>query len=211
MLFAALLRASPRRAAGALPGLRAATAATAGVHRRRGGGASPGTGAAARVAAAGDRAASADAAIGSGTSISTMVAAEPAPARGRRRGETAEEKRARKAAARAGKRARRSGEDPLASAKPCGGCGRPSDLLVRCRYADSGGAWRMLCGRCWRQASGGVADGDASHPHYTYGGLWKSAARRQGVRLAEAQKTPAAGEDADERLLEEALRAKGEA
>ena len=81
--------------------MRAATAATAGVHRRRGGGASPGTGAAARVAAAGDRAASADAAIGSGTSIS-MVAAEPAPARGRRRGETAEEKRARKAAARAG-------------------------------------------------------------------------------------------------------------
>lgn len=190
MLFAALLRASPRRAAGALPGLRAATAATAGVHRRRGvRGAAPGAGAA----------------IGAGTSIS-MGAAE-----GRRRGETAEEKRARKAAARAGKRARRSGEDPLASAKPCGGCGRPSDLLVRCRYADSGGAWRMLCGRCWRQASGGVADGDASHPHYTYGGLWKSAARRQGVRLAEAQKTSAAGEDADERLLEEALRAKGEA
>jgi hypothetical protein len=34
--------------------------------------------------------------------------------------------------------------------------------------------WRMVCGRCWRTVSGGVADGDAQHPHYRYGGLWKN-------------------------------------
>jgi len=34
--------------------------------------------------------------------------------------------------------------------------------------------WRMVCGRCWRNVSGGVADGDSQHPHYRYGGLWKN-------------------------------------
>ena len=32
----------------------------------------------------------------------------------------------------------------------------------------------MVCGRCWKDVSGGVPDGDASHPHYQYGGLWKN-------------------------------------
>jgi hypothetical protein len=101
---------------------------------------------------------------------------------GRPRGETAEEKRVRKAAVREAKAARRRGDDPLASSKPCGGCAEASDLLVRCQ-ADSSGEWRMLCGACWAKASGGVVDGDTAHPHYRYGGLWKSKARRQGTLL----------------------------
>lgn len=35
----------------------------------------------------------------------------------------------------------------------------------------------MACGTCWRKASGGVSDGDAAHPHYCYGGLWKNKSR----------------------------------
>ena len=35
-------------------------------------------------------------------------------------------------------------------------------------------------GKCWHAASGGVPDGDADHPHYRYGGLWKSKALRNG-------------------------------
>ena len=33
--------------------------------------------------------------------------------------------------------------------------------------------WRLVCGACWREASGGVPDGDAAHPEYQYGGLWR--------------------------------------
>jgi hypothetical protein len=32
----------------------------------------------------------------------------------------------------------------------------------------------MVCGRCWKHVSGGKTDGDAEHPHYAYGGLWKN-------------------------------------
>ena len=28
--------------------------------------------------------------------------------------------------------------------------------------------------RCWNNVSGGVPDGDAKHPDYRYGGLWKA-------------------------------------
>ena len=31
-----------------------------------------------------------------------------------------------------------------------------------------------VCGRCWRDVSGGVVDGDEAHPHYRYGGLWRN-------------------------------------
>jgi hypothetical protein len=44
----------------------------------------------------------------------------------------------------------------------------------RLTQTDSTGQWRMVCGRCWRNVSGGVADGDSQHPHYRYGGLWKN-------------------------------------
>lgn len=29
-------------------------------------------------------------------------------------------------------------------------------------------------GKCWNDVSGGVVDGDSSHPFYRYGGLWKN-------------------------------------
>lgn len=60
-----------------------------------------------------------------------------------------------------------------AKRKPCEVCGRLVDLLVRCTH-DSSQKWCMLCGRCWKTASGGITDGDADHPHYRYGGLWKN-------------------------------------
>ena len=47
------------------------------------------------------------------------------------------------------------------------------DLLIRCRV-DASGRWNMVCGRCWKHVSGGKTDGDAEHPHYAYGGLWKN-------------------------------------
>ena len=84
---------------------------------------------------------------------------------------------ARKAAKRtvkAAKRAKREGGGETTDGqKQCGGCNKSVDLLVRCQ-TDETRAWRMLCGKCWSDASGGVADGDAQHPHYRYGGLWKN-------------------------------------
>jgi len=85
---------------------------------------------------------------------------------------------ARKAAkkrAKAERRARR--HDPTSGQKPCNVCGRSVDLLVRCQV-DASNAWKMVCGRCWHDVSGGVVDGDAQHPHYRYGGLWKNRRRR---------------------------------
>jgi hypothetical protein len=83
----------------------------------------------------------------------------------------------RKAAAKAAKaltRAKREGNAPSETGqKSCDLCGRGSDLLVRCQ-TDVSQAWRMVCGKCWKKVSGGQVDGDASHPHYRYGGLWKN-------------------------------------
>jgi len=73
------------------------------------------------------------------------------------------------------RRAQSPGEKAAAKQKPCDVCSKRVDLLVRCMNDDSG-KWRMLCGRCWKCASGGVPDGDAEHPHYRYGGLWKNRA-----------------------------------
>lgn len=69
------------------------------------------------------------------------------------------------------KRARRAGM--ILNLKPCDICKRDRDLLVRCQIDDTE-KWFMVCGRCWRDVSGGVVDGDAAHPHYRYGGLWKA-------------------------------------
>lgn len=57
--------------------------------------------------------------------------------------------------------------------KQCDVCTKSVNLLVRCTI-DFTQSWKMLCGRCWRDASGGVPDGDADHPFYRYGGLWKN-------------------------------------
>ena len=77
-----------------------------------------------------------------------------------------------KAAARAESKAARAAP-PEAAYKPCHLCIGAHPLLIRCRI-DASGAWRMVCGKCWKKVSGGVTDGDAAHPHYVYGGLWKA-------------------------------------
>jgi len=86
-------------------------------------------------------------------------------------------RRAHKQAVKAAKRAQRSSSPGAVAAKqkPCDECERPVDLLIRCT-SDSSQQWNMLCGRCWKGASGGVPDGDADHPHYRYGGIWKNRA-----------------------------------
>lgn len=63
--------------------------------------------------------------------------------------------------------------DPTKGQKICDMCSRSVDLLIRCQY-DESKQWKMVCGKCWTIASGGVVDGDANHPHYRYGGLWKN-------------------------------------
>merc|ERR1712146_185249 len=52
--------------------------------------------------------------------------------------------------------------DPCVGRKQCDLCVRSVDLLVRC-IVDESQHWRMVCGRCWRDVSGGVPDGDAAH------------------------------------------------
>ena len=69
------------------------------------------------------------------------------------------------------------GSDASDGSKACDLCDTRVDLLVRCQV-DSTKRWKMACGKCWKTASGGVPDGDADHPHYRYGGLWKN--RRAG-------------------------------
>ena len=91
--------------------------------------------------------------------------------------QVAREKAARKAAKKvkkAKRRAQREGNgDPMAGRKACDMCLKSVNLLVRCTY-DESLQWKMVCGTCWKDASGGVVDGDASHPFYRYGGLWKN-------------------------------------
>ena len=67
--------------------------------------------------------------------------------------------------------------DKSAGQKECDMCHKSVDTLVRCTY-DSSLQWKMICGKCWNVASGGVVDGDASHPYYKYGGLWKNRRRK---------------------------------
>ena len=72
------------------------------------------------------------------------------------------------------RKAKREGTaDPALFSKPCTICNTPSDLLIRCQV-DSSKEWNMVCKGCWPSVSGGVTDGDADHPHYRYGGLWKN-------------------------------------
>ena len=83
-------------------------------------------------------------------------------------------RKAAKKATKALRRAKRAGvADETTGQKPCDLCDASVNLLVRCR-TDTTKKWRMVCGRCWKDVSGGVPDGDASHPNYQYGGLWKN-------------------------------------
>eukprot|EP00613_Pedinella_sp_CCMP2098_P004442 CAMPEP_0171627070 /NCGR_PEP_ID=MMETSP0990-20121206/20510_1 /TAXON_ID=483369 /ORGANISM="non described non described, Strain CCMP2098" /LENGTH=232 /DNA_ID=CAMNT_0012194769 /DNA_START=240 /DNA_END=938 /DNA_ORIENTATION=+ len=83
-------------------------------------------------------------------------------------------RKAAKKAVKAERRDKREGRaGPTVGQKPCELCSLGSDLLVRCR-TDASQEWRLVCGKCWGGVSGGVPDGDAKHPHYRYGGLWKN-------------------------------------
>ncbi|KAI9727300.1 MAG: hypothetical protein M1828_006919 [Chrysothrix sp. TS-e1954] len=60
--------------------------------------------------------------------------------------------------------------------KPCTLCQKPRDVLVRCQI-DSTETWHFVCpGKCWKEVSGGVVDGDKTEIHewYRYGGMWKN-------------------------------------
>mmetsp|Transcript_63658 Transcript_63658/g.75328 ORF Transcript_63658/g.75328 Transcript_63658/m.75328 type:complete len:284 (-) Transcript_63658:67-918(-) len=85
------------------------------------------------------------------------------------------ERKSAKKAMKAARRAQREGRgvDPTAGQKQCSLCQKSVNLLIRCTV-DESGAWKMVCGKCWNDVSGGVVDGDDQHPHYRYGGLWKN-------------------------------------
>ena len=83
-------------------------------------------------------------------------------------------RKAEKKRKKAERRAQREGRgDPTAGQKQCTLCAKSVNLLIRCQH-DRSGEWAMVCGRCWNEVSGGVVDGDDSHPYYRYGGLWKN-------------------------------------
>eukprot|EP00559_Dactyliosolen_fragilissimus_P009734 CAMPEP_0184873374 /NCGR_PEP_ID=MMETSP0580-20130426/41809_1 /TAXON_ID=1118495 /ORGANISM="Dactyliosolen fragilissimus" /LENGTH=133 /DNA_ID=CAMNT_0027376275 /DNA_START=426 /DNA_END=827 /DNA_ORIENTATION=+ len=72
------------------------------------------------------------------------------------------------------RRAKREGRaDPSVGQKECDICTKKVDLLIRCTH-DESLQWKLICGKCWKGASGGVVDGDSDHPYYKYGGLWKN-------------------------------------
>lgn len=105
---------------------------------------------------------------------STTETVTSGPSR-RPRGETSEQRRARKAAARAKR-------DPDEARKPCNKCGTLCDVLVRCRPTNQS-QWQFLCpSRCWTQITGGIPDGNlaAKEAGYVYGGMWKNW-KKEGV------------------------------
>eukprot|EP01063_Lacrimia_lanifica_P021292 TRINITY_DN28590_c0_g1_i1.p2 TRINITY_DN28590_c0_g1~~TRINITY_DN28590_c0_g1_i1.p2 ORF type:complete len:117 (+),score=16.66 TRINITY_DN28590_c0_g1_i1:60-410(+) len=99
-------------------------------------------------------------------SDSDAGAAPPCPEKVDRKAARRQQKAARRA-----ERQLRGAED--AGRKPCDACRGLQDVLIRCQ-TDATGAWRMVCRACWVRVSGGVTDGDADHPHYRYGGLWRN-------------------------------------
>ena len=83
------------------------------------------------------------------------------------------DRKAKKRLAKQAQRDKRAGTSAATGSHACDQCNAVVDLTIRCTV-DASAAWKQVCGRCWRAASGGVADGDAAHPHYNYGGLWKN-------------------------------------
>ncbi|EED92795.1 predicted protein [Thalassiosira pseudonana CCMP1335] len=91
------------------------------------------------------------------------------------------QRKAEKKRKKAERRAQREGRgDPTAGQKQCTICNKSVNLLIRCTY-DSSEEWGMVCGKCWNDISGGVVDGDAAHPYYRYGGLWKNRRAQQST------------------------------
>ena len=57
--------------------------------------------------------------------------------------------------------------------KPCERCSKAEcEVLIRCQSKEWQG-WKLVCGSCWKDVSGGVPDGDLEHQDYKYGGLWR--------------------------------------
>jgi hypothetical protein len=84
-----------------------------------------------------------------------------------------------------------SKRDKADHSKPCSLCATRRDVLIRCQI-DESGKWNFVCtGKCWKDVSGGVVDGDGAEEHkfYRYGGMWKnkheavSAKKPKGVGL----------------------------
>lgn len=99
--------------------------------------------------------------------------------------------------------------------KPCTLCATPRDVLVRCQIDDTG-KWHFVCpGKCWKEVSGGVVDGDKSEAHrwYRYGGMWKnkheavSAKKPKGVRMPKKKAEPEEHVEAEEVSEESAVAA----
>ena len=113
-----------------------------------------------------------------------------------------------KEAVKAQKRERRLKREGNASAdvgrKTCDLCTSRVDLLVRCTI-DETQQYKMVCGKCWPDVSGGVPDGVSStHPHYNYGGLWKNRNANLKKKVGSGLKKSADGVGQDEsNLLEE--------
>ena len=96
-------------------------------------------------------------------------------------------RKAAKKATKALRRAKRAGvADESNGQKTCDLCDARVNLLVRCQ-TDTTKQWYMACGRCWKDVSGGVPDGDAAHPHYRYGGLWKNRNVQSGEGIPELE------------------------
>ena len=93
-------------------------------------------------------------------------------------------RKAEKKRMKAERHAQREGKgNPTAGQKQCTICSKSVDLLIRCQY-DVTEQWGMVCGKCWNDVSGGVVDGDAAHPYYRYGGLWKNRRAQKACRSA---------------------------
>ena len=88
-------------------------------------------------------------------------------------GKNSERKAAKKLAKQQARAKREGRAPPGAGSKACDLCGQGVDHLIRCQ-TDKDLAWRMVCLPCWPSVSGGVTDGDAAHPFYRYGGVWKN-------------------------------------
>jgi hypothetical protein len=99
-----------------------------------------------------------------------------------------------------------SKRDKADHSKPCSLCATRRDVLIRCQI-DGSGKWYFVCtGKCWKDVSGGVVDGDGAEEHkfYRYGGMWKnkheavSAKKPKGVGLKKTANHSAHDDDASE-------------
>lgn len=132
-------------------------------------GASPQTAPESLIEAAASEASEATAADGGEESVSVASVGNE------RQLPASERKAARALRKQAAKDQKRNRTSPAGSSgrKPCGKCAKPEcEMLIRCASKEWSG-WKLVCAKCWTGVSGGMPDGDAAHPDYRYGGLWR--------------------------------------